>query len=279
VKQPAGGRRRAATPGLYALLGSSWPEAERGEIKEVPASRISQSSSSSSADWIKPLLQSERIGSVAALVPPIYDAYIRILHPPVVWAQKSQLHSTWFDTCLQTGRIAHPLMQWDSIRPVRRTNVEAPEKGSLAEAQTYIVCERLSGDGANVDQCYLAVWNGWAWIGSISERPGTPLIGEFAPDVEINDRTYLLFEAPLLAVPCLGFTTPWNSWLPRSPNLLWPESRKWFVATEVDLDSTILAGGSSLITRILNDPAIEAYLVAPGDSLTYDSDVINRSDQ
>jgi hypothetical protein len=61
----------------------------------------------------------------------------------------------------------------------------------------------------------------------------------------------------------------------QSPNLIWPADRAWFVASEIDFDSTLVAGTSALIEEILDSPALEAWPVEPGSSLAYDADRVN----
>lgn len=61
----------------------------------------------------------------------------------------------------------------------------------------------------------------------------------------------------------------------QSPNLFWPEDRSWCVVSEIDFDSTIVAGSSQLVAAVLAHPELEAWRVDPGDSLAYDSDTLN----
>ena len=49
-----------------------------------------------------------------------------------------------------------------------------------------------------------------------------------------------------------------------SPNLVWPADRAWFLASEIDFDSTLVGGSSELIETILGDSKLDAWLVGPG---------------
>lgn len=43
--------------------------------------------------------------------------------------------------------------------------------------------------------------------------------------------------------------------------MLWPEGHEWVLASEIDWDSTIVAGSRSLIDAVLADARFEAYEV------------------
>ncbi|MGC5629215.1 hypothetical protein ACPYO6_13360 [Georgenia sp. Z1344] len=59
------------------------------------------------------------------------------------------------------------------------------------------------------------------------------------------------------------------------PQLLWPADRSWVVASEIDWDSTIVAGSRTLVEEILADPRFEAYEVDEDSDLTWDGDTLN----
>ncbi|MBD8540653.1 hypothetical protein IFT88_16740, partial [Frigoribacterium sp. CFBP 8751] len=60
------------------------------------------------------------------------------------------------------------------------------------------------------------------------------------------------------------------------PQLLWPEDHAWVLATEIDWDSTIVAGSRTLIDSILTDDRFEAYPVDENSDLSWNGDTINR---
>jgi hypothetical protein len=47
------------------------------------------------------------------------------------------------------------------------------------------------------------------------------------------------------------------------------------VASEIDFDSTLVGGTSALIQDIVDQDAVEAWIIGPEDSLAADGDVIN----
>jgi hypothetical protein len=60
-----------------------------------------------------------------------------------------------------------------------------------------------------------------------------------------------------------------------APNLIWPENRLWFVASEVDFDSTLVGGNAALIDGIVESSKLEAWRIRPTDSLADDADKVN----
>lgn len=72
-------------------------------------------------------------------------------------------------------------------------------------------------------------------------------------------------EADVDAYPAVGHT----------PQMLWPADHTWVLATEIDWDTTIVAGSESLIARIVADPLLEAYEVEADDDLSWAGDTLN----
>jgi len=96
-----------------------------------------------------------------------------------------------------------------------------------------------------------------------------------APKLRLPHRDYLVFAGPLAAVPTLGHHTG-GAFFPQSPNLWWPADRSWFLGTEIDFDSTLIAGSQTLVDAVLAAGGIEAWPVGPEDSLAFDGNRINR---
>lgn len=72
---------------------------------------------------------------------------------------------------------------------------------------------------------------------------------------------------------------PWvrsrSSWAP-SPSILWPKDHAWVLATEIDFDSTLVAGSASLIRDLVQTPGIEVFPIRTDADLTWDGDAPNR---
>jgi hypothetical protein len=56
--------------------------------------------------------------------------------------------------------------------------------------------------------------------------------------------------------------------LRHTPQMLWPEDHAWVVASEIDWDSTIVAGSRSLVDAVLADERFEAFEVAEDGALS-----------
>jgi hypothetical protein len=70
------------------------------------------------------------------------------------------------------------------------------------------------------------------------------------PRLVLPYRSYYLLAGPLDAAPLI--TAPGAKPRPQAPDLWWPKDRAWFVATDTDLDRTVV-GGSERFTEELLD--------------------------
>jgi hypothetical protein len=72
----------------------------------------------------------------------------------------------------------------------------------------------------------------------------------------LPQRNYLLYSGTIdraLESPMEPFP-----FFDQSPNLWWPDDRAWFVATEIDFDSTFVGGDDGLIAALVTDRTLEA---------------------
>lgn len=93
-------------------------------------------------------------------------------------------------------------------------------------------------------------------------------------------RRYVLFEAGAndFADGAWPHQAPWVDevmWA-QSPSILWPEDHSWVLATEIDFDSTLIAGTTALIHELVHTPGLEVLPIRPNADLTWDGDVPNR---
>ncbi|WP_031208199.1 hypothetical protein [Microbacterium maritypicum] len=107
------------------------------------------------------------------------------------------------------------------------------------------------------------------------------------PRLDLPGRDHVLFSAPprAFADPEWVLHVPWRD-LPaeehgfppsgQSPSILWPEDRAWVMVSEVDYDSTIVAGSPALIEALCADEQLEALPLPEGAALTWDADAVNR---
>lgn len=107
------------------------------------------------------------------------------------------------------------------------------------------------------------------------------------PRLELPGRGHILFRGGVseLADPDWMLRVPWrdreaeqHGFPPeaQSPSLIWPDDRSWVLVTEVDFDSTVVAGSQELVAALCADPRLEAQPIPADADLTWDGDPINR---
>ncbi|WP_341932904.1 hypothetical protein MRBLWO14_001892 [Microbacterium sp. LWO14-1.2] len=107
------------------------------------------------------------------------------------------------------------------------------------------------------------------------------------PRFHTRDRAYVLFSAGVAEFADADWVlrAPWRD-LPgeqhgfppsaQSPSILWPEDRAWVLVSEIDYDSTVVAGSAELVAALCADAALEAFAISEGAELHGDSDEVNR---
>src|SRR5690606_1237872 len=103
------------------------------------------------------------------------------------------------------------------------------------------------------------------------------------PRLQLPGREHVLFSAPprVFADPDWTLDAPWrdtaaeeHGFAPSAqhPRLIWPDDRAWVMVSEIDFDSTIVAGSVDLVGAICADPAIEALPLPENADLTWSAD-------
>lgn len=107
--------------------------------------------------------------------------------------------------------------------------------------------------------------------------PAAPLLFQLpvidGPTLDLPGREYLVFTGAL--DPGLFSARSGSYFWPQSPSLSWPGDHSWCVGTEIDFDSTVVAGSTELIAAVLVHPGLEAWPITADDQLTFDADMIN----
>ena len=272
--------------------------------------RLSFVKDPSVADWIAPRLGPFG-GWVGSVVPRGFPAYTRILHPV---RDRDGESATWAAVCAQTQREAHALMQWQSIGSPRVEDGsgrpasggvpwegDEPAVGELEPQALAALCRLLAAHTDPALECFFALWEGWGWIPGgrsvavlrapgLTELQGSPGTAEppvsavppaFGGEVISGGRLhhpgrdYLLFAGPPDAAMDLGHWPSRDWFVPQSPSLIWPTDHSWCVATEIDFDSTLIAGDTALIDAVLGAQDLEATPVEPWDCLDIRADTVN----
>ncbi|MGD8167536.1 hypothetical protein ACEXOS_009980 [Herbiconiux sp. P16] len=205
---------------------------------------------SSAADWVAAGTDHWKL-TIEGFVPERYEAYARVLHQ----LEQGDDHATWASVAAANGRPFGPLAQWTRINvdPDGEEWRGQPRVGTLTPSVARALAEVLAPFTTTPATCFFGLWEGFGG----SELP---------PDIQLfesNRRVMGLFEGPIQDA-----THSFSSW-PGSQlaNLWWPADRAWFVVSEIDYDSTIVAGSRECIDAVLGASDIEAFEVSPGDTL------------
>lgn len=116
--------------------------------------------------------------------------------------------------------------------------------------------------------------------------PGTGLLARevaVGPRLELHSdtgRSYIMFGAGAddFADAAWPEQAPWVDrarWA-QSPSILWPDDHSWVLATEIDYDSTLIAGTSALISELSQTPGIEVLPIHLDADLTRQGDTVNQ---
>jgi hypothetical protein len=208
--------------------------------------------------WLCNHLAPFRESTVASFVPADYEAYARLLHP-VCTPQRNGRLVRWTEVAEWSGLELTPTSQFESIamgpgspRSDLPWEGQGPCEGSLYAADAEVLAATLREFPSSPAQCWFGLWSGYG-----SHR------GFYGPELELDSRAYYIFAGPVEH----AFTTTLTTQEDRTPNLWWPENRSWFVATEIDLQSTYVGGPHSLIGQLVDNSRIEAPEVAVTDMI------------
>ena len=80
------------------------------------------------------------------------------------------------------------------------------------------------------------------------------------PRFDLPNRTYYLLEGPVAAVTQLRNPASSSDWL--NADLVWPDDRQWFVATDVDFWSLYIGGDHDFIAEVASAVTTRTEIVA-----------------
>lgn len=211
--------------------------------------------------WIRSRLHpfAQDAGSV---VPEGFDSYARVFHP----ATRDDKPVTWHAIAEANNRKVHPEMQFGSIASTWRESprpdvwTSPPPTGRLPTALAVRLAAILRQHTTTPERIWFAVWEGWGGL-----DPGTPRFDH-------PGRRYYLAKGAL-DEPDTAAQTPFLS--DEGASMWWPEDRSWFVATEVDLDSTYVGATKECIEAVIASHAVEALRARLDDDITIVGDEIN----
>lgn len=250
--------------------------------------------------WFRERLN-DRWGSIHFIIPTGFEAYARVFHPadrdrlvaPETWREwvPGSIHLpeierqkvSWATVADAFGTTMHPLAQFGlvlAVEPDRNGQLldvhdwryNAPQQGNLDAATVTSLARHLSQHTASPDSGIVAVWEGW---GGMLMPVGS---GE-STLLDLPWRRHVLFEAGVseLADPDWPASAPWVEpvWAADSPSIIWPDDLAWVSATEVDFDSTLVAGSRALIDELVASTSVEALEIDSSADLTSAGDRVN----
>lgn len=209
-------------------------------------------------------------GVVGTLVPVRFESYGRILHP--AWrADGSAIR--WDAVAAWSGRTVHSLAEFVQVAsPVRGASspapfVQPPRDGALPHGALHALMSVLRAHTTTPNECFVGVWEGVGWIEP--ERVQ-------APRLQLPQRTHLVLKGTLDLLGHVGWIGFDGRLVHEAPNVIWPADRAWFVATDVDQESTYVGATQTLIKALIADPELEVWPASARDPITAGSDAINR---
>jgi hypothetical protein len=226
----------------------------------------------SAGEWVARAVAGRQPGTVGSLVPPVFEAYARVLHPAYRYADDDDVEVGWAEVAAFNGTTAHALMQWPSITGswdyVRDDDQPevwngAPDEGHLPAALAARMAAVLAGHTTTPDDCWFGIWHGFEFLSGGS------------PTLSVPGREYWLLRGPVELAAANLAAEPSE----QSANLWWPADRAWCVATDIDLMSTYVGGSQAAIAALLAVPGVDAWPASPQHPVGFDADRINPSPQ
>jgi len=235
------------------------------------------------ASWIGEALD-PKFGTVSALIPSVFESYVRILHPA---ESLDGDFVTWRELAEQRKCPLTPTTQWSDLAAEdldtglkRGSKMTEPETGSLDPVIFNSVCEVLRRFTLQSVRCLYGLWAGRTEVGSearIAEptRSGSTEAARSLADLDgpifepwpNKGRQYLLLEGSIVSADTLARFVGRDEAFWMSPNFVWSRERTWFLTTDIDQNSTLLGGSTAMSEAIMASPQIEALPIAPGDRI------------
>jgi hypothetical protein len=190
--------------------------------------------------------------TVAELLPPGFDCYVRVFHPFVPWtAEPTEPVSRsrcgrWADIARSAGVTFGPNLTWRQLEKALPVGADGQRPFAVWEGDLEInaadaLFAALPSQGADG---YFLSFGLVAIIRTDAHAPATYF-------VQTLDNRSAVIDA-VNDGPATSITTA---------EYVWPSDKSWIVCTDYDLTSTYVALGAEAASRMLAHPAIEAVEV------------------
>jgi hypothetical protein len=256
--QPA----RVLLPSSEGRAPRSSPGVVRSPGRSALSSRRSVGTDDSPGAWIAAALRHDR--TVGSLVPPVFAAYARVLHPAVRYAGDDDVDVRWDEVAAYNGTTAHRLMQWPAVTGSWEHVAEedqpgvwndSPAEGHLPGPVAAALAGLLAGWTTTPQEC----WFGWC-----HDAP------DRRPHLALPMCAVSLRRGPVTLASANFAPEPQE----QSAAVWWPADRAWLVATDPTLMSTYVGGPVGAVDALLGS-RLEVYPAAPDDPVGYDTDPVN----
>ncbi|WP_346620245.1 hypothetical protein [Blastococcus montanus] len=227
----------------------------------------------SAGTWLADAVGRSHWSTVGSLVPPVFPAYARVLHPAYRYDGDDDVEIPWAEVARLNGTVHHPRMQWPAVtrgweylhedsQPPTWDGI--PAEGHLPGTLAARMATVLARHTATPERCFFGRWAGSGYdAADLRDTPRLPL--PRARDVvlvrgRVEDAVRNLAPEPS----------------EQSANLWWPADRAWSVATDIDLMCTYVAGSRACIDDLLDTPGLEALPADPADRVGHADDPVNE---
>lgn len=214
-------------------------------------------------------------------MPAGFESYLRILHKahPAEIEGPDRIpcpEATWGEVASALGRKLAPETTWTDLSGTYGEPAEfvpglgtvyPPEEGRLDAAGFRALARVLA---ATTDGPLLAAfWAGWEPV--LEDKESAKAVGK-GKTFSIQGMHYVLYsldrselaDSSWMQLPAFG----WAGGSGLTPNFLWPADESWCLATNVDLDSSVLGAPSRTLSEVEALPELETFPVTPSTDLT-----------
>lgn len=219
----------------------------------------------SAGTWIPASLAAAGVG---ALVPRVFAAHARVLHPAVRYAGDDDVAVPWAEVAAANATVLHPLVQWPGLTGswgfVAEDNQsplwdDAPAEGHLPAETAARLAAVLAAHTTTPAEC---------WFGVAADLVGGP---SGAPTLELPGGRFWLVRGPV-GLAADNLVEEPNE---QSAQLWWPADRAWCVVTDPALMSSYVGGSAACVAAVLAAAGLEALPAGPGDPTDPGSDPVN----
>ena len=232
---------------------------------------------------------------------------------PLRWSEVAALTGRRAHRAMQWPSIqgANPSLHDYTTLRAGDAYVAGPEEGSLPVEVAQALWPVLEPFTATRDRCFFAVWEGFGGLpiliheapafetpdrryhlfeAPVSHLPETFYSNELpvgpgggtdmfvAFDLEPGEPHPPEAELEAMVAKARDDYNEATKDLPpqhQSANLFWPEDRAWCAHTEIDFNTTYIAGTQRLVDALLACEELEVYQVEQTDGVAYDGDTLN----